>query len=142
MSAEKRADATQGQEILQNKGDEPVTVMSISLVDAVNVQFREAFIVPLVDQESIISSWSRWPPSHTEKATAGSPWSKRQNASGFHLESDAESNGTAFNLVTHFSRIDPAVEGRFAAIRVDYTIGEDRYYTTSKMRVAVKPACV
>ncbi len=131
MQADGARDLTFGFDAVSNSSPEPVTLGSVSLVDARGLRLVAARIFP-VEHTTTIGVWARWPPVNAE-ATA--VWARGVEARGARvLQRDGDRN-----LVLHL--VATSDEAGFDAVRVRYRVGNREFVGRTSTRFRVKPSC-
>lgn len=119
-----------GANILRYDGDEPLTVDSVDLSDGRGLRLVEVLVVPL--REEPLGMWAQWPPPGAGRALASA-----RPAEGATMSADGV---TAYNLVAHLRRVNPAKPVEAPGLRIFYSVGDEEFGDMTPIRLGVAGA--
>lgn len=132
-------DLTYGMEVLVNKGNTPVRLTGIRLVQGHGLRVQGVYVVP-VTGDTLIGNWMQWPPPNSATRARGVQWADRSQLAGTVVPPQAAS--THFNLLLRARTVRATKMAGFRAVEVRYTANNTRYAEQSSTQVVLRrPRC-
>lgn len=129
-------------EVLGNSGAVPIYIDSVTLMEPDGLELVEAVLVQPGPHRPNLGLDRQWPPPNDLLALTGVKWTQRRAAVGASIESTPDLQRLRWNLVLHLRQIGEAgSDFGFLAVRIDYSVGDERFYDRSSVRVISRDRC-